>query len=98
MKLLGLTLGVLMVLTSVTGILAAKGSAFARHIFYIFLFLFFALGAFTLLQISLVLAVGLFPALMLFTLILLKGKDSGPGKAAKTRNGKRGCENAEENR
>ncbi len=98
MKLLCLTLGVLMVLTSIAGILAAKRSAFTRYIFYILLFLFFAVAAFTLLQISLVLAVGVFPALMLFTLILLKGKASRPGNAAKTRGGEQGSENTEENR
>jgi hypothetical protein len=74
MEILWLTLAVLVVFTSIAGILGTKRSAVTQHVFYILLFLFFALAVFTLLRISLVLAVGVLPALMLFTLILLKGK------------------------
>ncbi|MGC9490131.1 MAG: hypothetical protein ACP5CD_02740 [Thermovirgaceae bacterium] len=74
MELLWLALAVLLVLTSIAGILGTKRFAVARHVFYILLFVFFALAAFTLLRFSLVLAVSVLPALMLFVLILFKGK------------------------
>lgn len=74
MELLWVALAVLMVLTSITGISAAKRSACTLRVFYFFLFLFLALAAFALMRFSLVLAAGVLPALMLFILILLKGK------------------------
>jgi hypothetical protein len=74
MELLWVALAVLMVLTNIIGISAAKRSIWTLQVFYFFLFLFLALAAFALLRFSLVLAVGVLPALMLFVLILLKGE------------------------
>ncbi|MGC9371780.1 MAG: hypothetical protein ACP5DY_00510 [Thermovirgaceae bacterium] len=98
MEILWPTLAVLLVLTSIAGILGTKRSALSQHVFYILLFLFFALAVLTLLRISLVLAVGVLPALMLFTLILLKGKNLQTTKRGENLQREQGFEDTQENR
>ncbi len=74
MELLWVVLALLVVITSVAGISSAKGASFSRSVFYVLLFLFFALAAFTLFRISPLSAfVALLPSLLV-TFILLKGR------------------------
>ncbi|MFP4481652.1 MAG: hypothetical protein ACLFN0_02505 [Thermovirgaceae bacterium] len=74
MELLWVVLALLVVITSVAGILSAKGASFSRSVFYVLLFLFFALAAFTLFRIFPLSAfVALLPSLLV-AFILIKGR------------------------
>lgn len=74
MEILWLALAALLVMISIAGIWAGKRRSSRSDVFYLFLFLFFALAAFTLFRITWFAGFVMIPASLLIAIILCKGR------------------------
>jgi len=74
MEILWLALAALLVMISIAGIWAGKRRSSRSVVFYLFLFLFFALAAFTLFRITWFAGLVMIPASFLVAIILCKGR------------------------